>query len=120
MATIEGAHAIGLGEQVGSLEAGKQADLILVNLNELNLLPTLEAPIRNIVPNLVYAGTGREVTLVMVDGKVLVRNGKILTADEEAVRSEAQAQATALAQRVAADPVHQGMMLLEPMAQGLL
>jgi 5-methylthioadenosine/S-adenosylhomocysteine deaminase len=120
MATIEGARAIGLGDQVGSLEVGKQADLILVNLNELNLLPTLEAPIRNIVPNLVYAGTGREVTLVMVDGKVLLRNGKILTADEEAVRVEAQAQATALAKRVAADPVHQGMMLLEPMAQGML
>jgi hypothetical protein len=56
----------------------------------------------------------------MVDGKVLLRNGKILTADEEAVRVEAQAQATALAKRVAADPVHQGMMLLEPMAQGML
>lgn len=120
MATIEGARAIGLGDQVGSLAVGKQADLILVNLNELNLLPTLVAPIRNIVPNLVYAGTGREVTLVMVDGKVLLRNGKILTADEEAVRTEAQAQATAIAKQVAADPVHQGMMLLEPMAQGML
>jgi 5-methylthioadenosine/S-adenosylhomocysteine deaminase len=120
MATIEGARAIGLGDQVGSLEAGKQADLILVNLGELNLMPILEAPIRNIVPNLVYAGTGREVTLVMVDGRVLVRDGKILTADEAFVRAEAQTQATALAQRVAADPIHKGMVLLGPMAQGLL
>ncbi|MCB0088465.1 MAG: amidohydrolase family protein, partial [Caldilineaceae bacterium] len=51
MGTIEGARAIGLGDQIGSLEVGKQADLILIDLNELNLLPTLEAPIRNIVPN---------------------------------------------------------------------
>lgn len=120
MATIEGARAIGLGDQVGSLEVGKQADLILVNLDELNLLPTMEAPIRNIVPNLVYAATGREVTLVMVDGKVLLRDGQILTADEAAVRAEAQAQAAAVARRVAADPVHAGMALLEPMAQGML
>ncbi len=120
MATIEGARAIGLGDQVGSLEPGKCADLILVNLNELNLLPTLEAPIRNIVPNLVYAATGREVTLVMVDGRILLRNGKLLTADEKAVRQEAQFQASALAQRVAADPVHQDMALLEPMAAGML
>lgn len=120
MATIEGARAIGLGDQVGSLEPGKQADLILVNLGELNLLPTLTAPIRNIVPNLVYAATGREVTLVMVDGKVLLRDGKILTTEEAAVRAEAQAQAAAVARRVAADPVHTGMALLEPMAQGML
>ena len=120
MATIEGARAIGLGDQVGSLEPGKCADLILVNLNELNLLPTLETPIRNIVPNLVYAATGREVTLVMVDGRILLRNGKLLTADEEAVRHEAQFQASALAQRVAVDPVHERMALLEPMAAGML
>ncbi len=120
MATIEGARAIGLGDQVGSLEVGKRADLILVNLGALNLMPVIEEPIRNIVPNLVYAASGREVTLVMVDGKVLVRNGEILTADEAAVRAEAQAQATAIARRVAADPVHQGMALLEPMAQGML
>ena len=120
MATIEGARAIGLGDQVGSLEPGKCADLILVNLGELNLLPTLEAPIRNIVPNLVYAATGREVTLVMVDGRILLRDGKLLTADEDAVRHEAQFQASALAQRVAADPVHEGMALLEPMAAGML
>ncbi|MCB0015851.1 MAG: amidohydrolase family protein, partial [Anaerolineales bacterium] len=120
MATIEGAQAIGLGDQVGSLVVGKRADLILVNLGELNLMPVLTEPIRNIVPNLVYAASGREVTLVMVDGKVLVRDGKILTADEDAVREEAQAQATAITRRVAADPVHQGMALLEPMVRGML
>ena len=46
MATIEGAQAIGLGDEVGSLEPGKQADLILVDLTELNLSPVLETPVR--------------------------------------------------------------------------
>ena len=61
MATIEGAQAIGLGDEIGSLEAGKQADLIVVDLTALNLSPVLDAPVRNIVPNLVYAGSGHEV-----------------------------------------------------------
>ena len=106
MATIEGAQAVGLGEEVGSLEAGKQADLILVDLTELNLSPVLEAPIRNIVPNLVYAGSGHEVVTVMVAGNVLVRDGEVLVADEAAVHAEAEAQAEETARRVTANPVH--------------
>jgi 5-methylthioadenosine/S-adenosylhomocysteine deaminase len=120
MATIEGAQAIGLGDEIGSLEAGKQADLILVDLNALNLAPVLEAPVRNIVPNLVYAGTGHEVKTVVVAGRVLVRDGQVLTADEAAVRAEAQVQAEAIARRVSADPVHKGMALLEAMEKGQL
>ena len=46
MATIEGAQAVGLGDEVGSLKTGKQADLILVDLTALNLSPALEAPVR--------------------------------------------------------------------------
>ena len=71
MATIEGAQAVGLGDEVGSLEVGKQADLILVDLTALNLSPVLIEPIRNIVPDLVYAANGSEVKTVMVAGKVL-------------------------------------------------
>jgi 5-methylthioadenosine/S-adenosylhomocysteine deaminase len=69
MATIEGAQAIGLGDEIGSLEVGKQGDLILVDLDALNLSPVLEGPIRNIVPNLVYAASGHEVRTVMVAGR---------------------------------------------------
>ena len=120
MATIEGAQAVGLGDEVGSLEAGKQADLILVNLTALNLSPVLEAPVRNIVPNLVYAGSGHEVKTVMVAGTVLVRDGEMLVADEAAVRAQAQAQAEEVARRVTDDPVHRGMALLGAMEAGQL
>jgi len=113
MATVEGTQAIGLGSEIGSVEVGKQADLILVDLKALNLSPVLEAPVRNIVPNLVYAASGHEVKTVMVAGRVLVRDGVVLTADEDAVRAEAQAEAAAVAERVTADPVHKGMALLE-------
>jgi 5-methylthioadenosine/S-adenosylhomocysteine deaminase len=120
MATVEAARAIGLGDEVGSLEPGKQADLIVVDLRAPNLSPVLEAPVRNIVPNLIYAASGHEVSIVMVAGRILMRDRKLLTMDEDAVRAEAQAQAEAVAQRVAADPVHKGMTLLSAMDAGQL
>jgi 5-methylthioadenosine/S-adenosylhomocysteine deaminase len=120
MATVEGAEAIGLGDEVGSLAVGKQADLVVVDLGAPNLSPVLEAPVRNIVPNLVYAGTGHEVRDVMVAGRVLVRDREVLAVDEEAIRVDAQREAEAVAQRVAADPVHEGLALLKPMASGQL
>ncbi len=120
MATVEGAQAIGLGEEIGSLEVGKQADVILVDLSSPNLSPVVDLPVRNIVPNLVYAGSGHEVKMVMVAGQVLIRDGELLCTDQAAVRAEAQAQAGALAQRVAADPIHKGMALLSAMEAGQL
>jgi 5-methylthioadenosine/S-adenosylhomocysteine deaminase len=120
MATIEGARAIGLANKIGSLEAGKQADLILVDLTRPNLSPVLSDPIRNIVPNLVYAGSGHEVKTVMVAGQILVQDYQALTVDEAAIRAEAQAQAEAIDRRVAADPVHQELVLLEAMVRGQL
>jgi 5-methylthioadenosine/S-adenosylhomocysteine deaminase len=120
MATIEGARAIGLGDQIGSLEPGKQADLILVDLNALNLLPVLTEPVRNIVPNLVYSATGREVDLVMVAGRVLLRDGRVLTADEAEIRATAQAMAEEVAAAVRRDPVHRELALLDAMDKGQL
>ena len=120
MATIEGAEAIGLGEEIGSLAAGKEADLIVVDLGALNLSPVLEAPVRNIVPNLVYAGTGHEVRTVMAAGRMVVRDGKVVTADEAAWRAEAQEQAEALARRVMGDEGYREMALMEAMEGGYL
>ena len=120
MATIEGARAIGLGDEIGSLEAGKQADLILVDLTAPNLSPVLDTPVRNIVPNLVYAASGHEVKMVMVAGRVLVSDGKVLVADEAQIRAEAQQQARLLGVRVASDPVHRGMALMAAMERGNL
>ena len=120
MATIEGARAIGLDHEIGSLAAGKQADLILVDLTAPNLSPVLSAPVRNIVPNLVYAARGSEVVTSIVAGQVIMRDRAVLTVDEGAVRDQAQACAEALAQAVVADPVHRRLALLEAMAAGKL
>lgn len=82
MATIEGAKAVGLGDMVGSLEPGKQADFIALDLSGPSMLPVYTYPMRNIVPNLVYSARGQEIVLSVVAGKVIMRDGKILAIDE--------------------------------------
>lgn len=106
----------------GGLAGGGQAgrsDPREADLTALNLSPVLETPVRNTVPNLVYAGSGHEVVTVMVAGQVLVRDGEVLRVDEAAVRAEAQVQAE-VARRVAADSVHRDMALLKAMEAGQL
>jgi len=83
MATVWGARALGLGDVAGSLEVGKRADMVMVE-------PNLSTPItpENVLTQLILFTTGRDVRTVMVDGSLLVDDGKVLTADEHAARSE--------------------------------
>jgi 5-methylthioadenosine/S-adenosylhomocysteine deaminase len=78
MATIGGAKAIGLDKHIGSLEPGKQADIIIVDADTPHLVPMYEP-----VSHLVYTAQGSDVRDVMVDGKILVRNKNLLTIDLE-------------------------------------
>ena len=100
MATIEGAQAIGLGDEVGSLEKGKKADITFIDLRSKTMQPVIKTPVRNHVPNLVYSARGHEVTRVMVDGKTLYLNGEYLTVDEDEIMHECQQMATELAMAV--------------------
>ena len=83
MATIEGARAVGLGDLVGSLEVGKRADFIAIDLRKPSMLPVFTQPMRNIIPNLVYSARGEEVALSVVDGKIIYKDGKIIEIDEQ-------------------------------------
>lgn len=85
MATIEGAKAIGLDGITGSLEPGKAADFIAVDLNNPSMLPVYTYPMRNIVPNLVYSARGHEVTHSVVNGIVVMRDRKLTRVNEEAI-----------------------------------
>jgi 5-methylthioadenosine/S-adenosylhomocysteine deaminase len=90
MATIDGAAALGWSAEIGSLEPGKRADLILVDLHRPTLTPVHTTPMRNLVPNLVYAARGDEVDTVIVDGQVVVSGGRVVNVDESAIVSTAQ------------------------------
>jgi cytosine/adenosine deaminase-related metal-dependent hydrolase len=84
MATIGGAAAIGLSDQVGSLEPGKLADIILVDMTDVGLTPNI-----NPVSNLVYAGCGHDVDTVIVNGTILMKDKKLLTMDVERIKQQA-------------------------------
>lgn len=78
MATINGAKALGLDHLTGTLEAGKQADVIAVKLDELNT-----QPVHNPVSQLVYSTKSSQVRYVWVNGKLLLDNGELTTLDKE-------------------------------------
>ena len=103
MATIDGAEAIGLGDQIGSIEEGKKADIILINLKTPTMTPVLTYPVRNIVPNLVYSARGDEVSMVIIDGRIIMEDRKMKTVDEEEVLKEAQTAASYVAQEAVSE-----------------
>ena len=94
MATLGGAAAMGLADKVGSLEPGKLADVILIDMRDVGL-----APNTNPVSNLVYAGSGHNVDTVIVNGQILMRNRQLLTLDEEQLLSRAAKHSDALLER---------------------
>lgn len=80
IATINGAKALGLENEIGSIEVGKKADLAILNLNTPSLTPR-----NNLIAGLSYSANGSEVETVMIDGKITMENRKVLTMDEELV-----------------------------------
>lgn len=80
IATINGAKALGLSEEIGSLEVGKKADIAILNLNTPSLTPR-----NNLLAGLSYSANGSEVETVIIDGKITMENRRVLTMDEEVV-----------------------------------
>ncbi len=80
IATINGAKALGLEKEIGSLEVGKKADIAILNLNSPSLTPR-----NNLIAGLSYSANGSEVETVIIDGKITMENRKILTMDEDLV-----------------------------------
>lgn len=101
MATIEGARAVGMDDAIGSLEEGKQADFIAIDLFTPSMLPVYTYPMRNIVPNLVYSARGQEVALAAVNGRVIMRDQRILAIDEAEYLSALQSCPEKLGKRAA-------------------
>ena len=83
MATINGARALGMGHLVGSLEVGKKADIILIGLNKPHL-----TPLYNAYSHMVYAAGGADVDTVVINGKVVMENRRLLTIAEADVMNE--------------------------------
>jgi 5-methylthioadenosine/S-adenosylhomocysteine deaminase len=85
MATIRGARVLGLEKEIGSLETGKRADMILVRIDRPNAVPLYDA-----ISQMVYALKADDVRDVMVNGKSVVRDGAILTLNQKLVLDKAE------------------------------
>jgi len=94
MATREGARALGLEAEIGSIEPGKRADLIVVDRQGLHLTPDADP-----WSTLVYAARGTDVRVAMVEGEVLVDEGQLVHHDHGDIAAEARAAARVVAQR---------------------
>ena len=95
LATIEGARAMGLDEEIGSLEFGKRADLILVRLDCLHATPHPA----DVISAIVYAAQPADINTTIIDGKCLMRDRVLLTLDEREVIEEANREAQLLRDR---------------------
>ncbi len=85
MATINGARALGLDDRLGSIEVGKIADIILIDLKKSHL-----TPLHNVFSHLVYAAQASDIDTVICNGKLVMRNRKVLTIDENEVMKKAE------------------------------
>ncbi len=94
LATINGARALGVDKEIGSLEVAKKADLTLVSLRQPHLVPA-----HNPVSHLVYAASGSDVDTVIIDGRIIMKNRQVLTLDEEKIIQEANERGTRLLAR---------------------
>jgi cytosine/adenosine deaminase-related metal-dependent hydrolase len=98
MATLGGARAMGLEDQIGSLEIGKKADVTLIRRRELHAWPQVGA---NPYAEIVYEHHASDVDTVLIDGKVVLRAGLFTNCDADEILRAAQAELTALLSRVA-------------------
>ncbi len=94
MATINGARALGLENELGSLEPGKKADITLIRLDEPHI-----APVHDPLGSIVYCANASDVDTVIIDGKVVMAGRKMLVMDEEEIAVKAEETAEAILNR---------------------
>jgi len=99
MATIDAARALGLNHTLGSIEVGKCADLVLLDRRAPELTPLLD-----VANALVYATDGRNVATVIVDGRIIVEDGTVLTIDADSLYAEAARMTPDLIERAGLEP----------------
>jgi cytosine/adenosine deaminase-related metal-dependent hydrolase len=98
LATIDGARALGLDHEIGSLEAGKRADISILNLDRPHLTPRPA----DLVSAIVYAAETSDVETVIIDGELVMLDRKLLTMNEQHVMMEACRESDLLQERAGA------------------
>jgi 5-methylthioadenosine/S-adenosylhomocysteine deaminase len=100
MATRNGARAVGLGHELGSIEVGKRADLVTIDLERVHLRPFLRGRHDNLAGLLTWCARGSDVDTVLVDGQVVVERGQLTTMREKDIIARVQATAESVLHRI--------------------
>jgi len=101
MATIGGARAVGMQNELGTLEPGKLADIVLVSLDSVHMVPN-----NNYVSDLVYAGCGTDVDTVIIDGKIVMEHRNVKTLNEQEIIRQARERASGLLEKAGIEPMN--------------
>lgn len=96
LATIGGARALHMEKEIGSIESGKRADIVVVDMDDLN-----QTPMFNVYSHLVYATKADDVRTVVINGRVVMLNRRLLTLDENVIKRDANAYRTKIIQSLA-------------------
>lgn len=120
LATIEGATVLNLDDRVGSLEEGKRADVITVDVEQANMTPVVSEPLKTYVPNLIYSTTGHEVSNVFIDGNAILRQDEFVDIDAEGIVEEANDRAKRVFADAEADWRAAGSELVDRVDEGWL
>src|SRR3984893_10768836 len=102
MATIRGARALHLEKEIGSIEKGKRADLVIVDLDDLN-----QTPCYNIYSDLVYATKAADVRTVIIEGSVVMRDRRLLTLNEGTIKADARRYRERIINSLSATPARE-------------
>jgi 5-methylthioadenosine/S-adenosylhomocysteine deaminase len=102
LGTVNGAEVLGL-DKTGTLEVGKKADIITVDLFNVNVTPVITTPFRNLVPNVVYSTTGLEVDNVIINGRLVMHDTTFTQIDPCAIMKEATKRAENIVERAEED-----------------
>lgn len=101
MATLAGARALGLEHEIGSLEPGKKADVVLISTRRADWIP-----VHNEIYNLIYSASASSVDTVLVDGRVIFQGGRVLMVDEEEVLARTQEHAVSVRRTAGLEPTY--------------
>ncbi|NHJ86843.1 MAG: amidohydrolase family protein [Asgard group archaeon] len=120
LGTKGGASVLKLDNKIGSLETGKQADIIMVKHNYPNLTPCVVKPFRNFIPNIVYSITGFEVDNVFIEGKAIILNREFVSIDVNGLVKEANERAERIFEEATDDWRQAGSKLVDDVGKGFL
>jgi 5-methylthioadenosine/S-adenosylhomocysteine deaminase len=120
IATKGGAMVLGLEDKIGTLEEGKQADIITIDLRTPNLTPIVSKPFHNFIPNLVYSTTGAEVNDVIINGKEIMMNKQLVNINQIEIIEEANKRAKRIFQEAEEDWLNAKSQLVDSVKKGYL